>query len=137
MNSLARREHSQYELHLKLIKRFPDNKSDISPVLDVLSEEGLQSDERFSEAYVRFRGSKGYGPDRIEQELRQRGLSDFLISRAIDGCEYDWAHTLEEQCLKKFGNTQPDDLVMKAKYMRFLVYRGFSHEQVQQLLHGC
>ncbi len=49
MDLLARREHSRLELYQKLKqKKFEPNI--INTELDKLSDEGLQSDERFAEA---------------------------------------------------------------------------------------
>ena len=37
-----------------------------------LEEEGLINNKRFAEQYIYSRSQKGYGPFRIEQELKQR-----------------------------------------------------------------
>ena len=59
MDLLARREHSQRELRTKLERRFPPEQVD--ETLQTLAAEGLQSDSRFAEAYVRQRSQRGYG----------------------------------------------------------------------------
>ena len=61
MDYLARREQSFYELTQKLNKKFPESDSDLLvEVLDILKAENLQSDDRFTESYVRYRKSRGF-----------------------------------------------------------------------------
>ena len=70
---LARREHSRYELAMKLRQRKIEPEV-YEPVLDEYEEEGWLSDERFAEVYTRQRVELGYGPLRILGELQQRGI---------------------------------------------------------------
>ncbi len=127
MNLLARREHLREELAAKLYKRFGHHDS-IESVLDGLSNERLQSDERFVESYVNQRARKGYGPDRIRQELRQKGASAELVALAFEASEHDWVAGAREVRSKKFGLAAPADFKEKSKQLRFLQYRGFSGE---------
>ena len=71
---LARREHSRYELAIKLRQRkIPPDVFD--PVLDEYEREGWLDDDRFAEIYSRQRIEAGYGPLRILAELQQRGVN--------------------------------------------------------------
>ena len=79
MGLLARREHSARELSHKLKSRDYDEVS-IQAVIESLIDEGLQSDDRFAEQFTRSRVEKGYGPIRIRQELRERGIADSPIT---------------------------------------------------------
>ena len=129
MNLLARREHLRAELYQKLRKRFgAEAESEIDTELDRLTEENLLSDERFAESYIRQRSGKGYGPDRIRQELRQKGLDGGLLEIAMESAEVDWVAIATEVRLKKFGPAQPGDFKEKARQLRFLNYRGFGGE---------
>lgn len=129
MNLLARREHLRQELSLKLGKRFgADAAHEIAVVLDDLESEALLSDQRFTESYIRQRVGKGYGPDRIRQELRQKGVGGEVLDIALDAADVDWVARAAEVRLKKFGATPPPDFKEKARQMRFLNYRGFGGE---------
>lgn len=132
MDLLARREHSQRELRTKLERRFPPEQVD--ETLQTLAAEGLQSDSRFAEAFVRQRSQRGYGPLRIRQELRQRGISDELAAAAMDVVEVDWFATLAYVLERKYGGIPAADLKEKARRTRFLLYRGFSGDQIRELL---
>ena len=136
MDLLARREHSYYELLSKLEERFPDldRETLITPALDRLRQENLQSDSRFMESYVRFRRSKGHGPLKIEAELKQKGLASTEIRTFLYDEGIDWFEEARVQLLKKAGiheNLDSLDLKLKQKYHRLLQQRGFDHEHIK------
>ena len=130
---LARREHSRQELKRKLSRSCADGIL-IDELLDKLSEEGLQSDERFAESFVHHRLNKGQGPMKIRQELVQRGIEQRLISTYLESDLVDWLSLAEEVRVKKFGKDAPSDYQKKAKQSRFLYSRGFNSETINQLL---
>jgi regulatory protein len=105
----------------------------VHEVIDELRAKGLQSDERFTEAFVHGRIDRGYGPLRISQELKQRGVCDHLISQYLHGEEFDWWQRAAEIREKRFGETLPADYKDRAKQSRFLQSRGFSPEQIRHL----
>ena len=126
MNLLARREHLHEELLQKLLKRFGSTSlSDIQQALVALAEEGLQSDTRYIDSYIRQRSGRGYGPERLRQELRQKGVSGEQLQIALDGADVDWWNLARQCRLKKFGPEQPQDFKDRAKQLRYLQYRGF------------
>jgi regulatory protein len=132
MNLLARREHLRAELDAKLRKRF-GGEVELGPVLDQLTEDKLLSDERFIESYILHRCGKGYGPDRIQLDLQQKGAAGDLVSLALEECEMDWRQLARDVRLKKFGPEPPADFSEKSRQLRFLQYRGFGGECTSQL----
>lgn len=123
------------ELRRKLNRRFLDD-SMIDEQLSRLSKEGLQSDARFAESYLYQRTSRGYGPARLKAELRERGVSDEHIRHAMHTLSADWCEIASQVMQKKFGGGSPVDVNEKSKRLRFLQYRGFSHEHYQSLFRG-
>lgn len=133
MNLLARREHSLNELQRKLRSRFADEALVLS-ALQQLRAENLQSDERFAEDFVRQRVSRGYGPLRVRQELREKGLPDSVIAAAVEAVDCDWCALAATALRKKFGEAEAPDIRERARRVRFLQYRGFSTEHFRYLL---
>src|SRR5690606_2652334 len=85
---LARREHSRRELKRKLgAKGHPSDL--IDQVLEQLAREGLQSDQRFAEAYLHSRIQKGYGPVRLLHELAERGVDAGLAELCMQSLAPD------------------------------------------------
>ena len=131
MNLLARREHSQQELHRKLLNKGFEA-DDINSVLSVLSTQGLQSDERFVEAFINSRLQRGMGPVKIDVELQQRGVAEALVKDYLDDRDPQWTQSAIEVRHKRFGPSQPHDFKERARQMRFLQYRGFTLPQIQR-----
>jgi regulatory protein len=134
MNLLARREHSFQELISKLQQRFSEHPDLLMQELHNLTEEGLQSDLRMVEAFVRSRINKGQGPVKISAELRTRGISDTRIEQGILNAEVDWFELIEQVATRKFGDSRATDLREKGRRARFLQQRGFSFEQISKVL---
>lgn len=129
---LARRDHSRHELQRKLASKGWD-KQQIDAVLCELAADDLQNDERFLSGYIRYRRAAGYGPRRILAELAERGIHE-APEELLDENTAEWQATLGQVWRKKFKSELPRDLKTKAKQTRFLIYRGFSPEQVQNFL---
>ena len=130
---LANREHSRLELKRKLLaKDYALDEVDV--LLAALIEDGLQSDERYTEAYVRVRVSVGFGPLRINMELQRRGVSDSLINRYLHQNEAFWWDVLRGVWERKYSERPAEHPKEYARQARFLIQRGFDSAQVYKLL---
>lgn len=140
MDLLARREHSRAELADKLRRKYAEFEDRFPQVLDQLEQDNLLSDERFAEAYVRYRGDKGFGPLLIRQELRGKGVSADLLEACIDERAEHWLRQLQELVQKKqrlLGPEGPDIASarrMRQKLYRFCLSRGFSPQQIERTI---
>ncbi len=130
---LARREHSRKELAHKLARCCADAEV-IEALLMMLVNKGLQSDERFTESFVHHNINKGQGPNKIAQALRQRGIEQCLIEQYLTSEAIDWLSLAAAARVKKYGEAIPVGYKNKARQSRFLYSRGFSSEQISQLL---
>jgi len=112
----------------------------LAEVLEKLQTEGLVSDERFTEAFVRYRKNNGYGPMRIQAELRERGVSDKIQASYLDNSlnfgDAQWLEQAAQARCKRFGDALPKDYKEWARQARFLQYRGFTSDQSRQVLGG-
>ncbi|MFH6601349.1 recombination regulator RecX [Ectopseudomonas khazarica] len=136
MDLLARREHGRVELTRKLRKRGAPQEL-IEAALQRLSEEGLLSEARYLESFVAYRARAGYGPQRIREELGQRGLERGDIDQALRESAIDWFESLRETWQRKFAGQLPMDARERARQGRFLAYRGYSLDMIGRLLRGC
>ena len=130
MRLLTRREHSSLELKQKLAYKGFDSTL-VDTLIQDLRLEGLLSDERFAESYMRSRISRGYGPARIRQELRQRGTNDEIIEATVIDNDAQWFELARSVRQKKFGMDIPQNLKDKLKQQQFLQYRGFSQQHMK------
>lgn len=133
MDLLSRREHSVAELTGKLNARGFD-REDVERAVQELIADGLLSNDRFVESFVRGRMERGQGPLKIRFELRSRGIEAELIDHQLD--EYD-AEVWLEQALrvrkKRYGEGIPSDPKARLRQMRFLEQRGFGSEQIRRV----
>ena len=155
MDLLARREHSRYELLLKLTRRLGDNPELFEQEIGKLTDEGLQSDRRLAEAFIRARTNRGQGPVKIKVELRAKQVGDEIISIAFEECGVDFAALARSVAVKKFGDElgkvadiktldmetldmetldiKTLDMKTRARISRFMQQRGFSYDHISSI----
>ncbi|AMP16795.1 recombination regulator RecX [Collimonas pratensis] len=130
---LSAREHSRMELARKL-SRYAQEGDDIEALLDTLEAAKLLSQSRFSESLIHRRAHR-YGNSRILSELQSHGIdAESLVDIKADLASGEVARA-REVWRKKF-NRLPADAAERAKQMRFLLQRGFSHRAIQAAIKG-
>lgn len=130
---LAAREHSRTELLRKLVARGAEH-SVANSAIDALQEQGLVSDRRFAELFARSRANRGYGPQKVSAELKHRGVDPQIIAETVDGEEIDWLDVLREQKDRRVAARRITSYREWAGCARALQQRGFSGEDVRQVL---
>ena len=133
MRLLSQTEQTFAQLKKKLMaKGFePDQ---VLEVLQDLEAQNLLSDKRFTEQYLQFRTQKGFGPLRIIQELREKGVDENLLENVIDEISPDWFAIMQKALEKKFGHTPVLNFNDQAKRARFLEYRGFPSSLIRKVV---
>jgi len=67
----------------KKLKAYADENDDIQALLDDFKARGWLSDQRFTEQIIHARKAK-FGTAKIAHELREKGISDQLITDAVE-----------------------------------------------------
>lgn len=130
---LSRRDYSCLELYQKLIAKGFDIE-DIQSVLENLQKRGYQSDERFTEMFIRSRMASGDGPFKIKIALRGKGICDSLALTVMDKLNVDWFEQAKKIKTKRFGDqvvTEPKEL---AKQIRYLKGKGFYQDHINAVI---
>lgn len=130
---LSQREHSTKELQQKLTQKGYDADS-IQQVTRHLIELNYLNDARFAEVFCRNRAAKPYGKQRIQTELRMKGIDDETVKQVFQHTDIDWYELARELKSRKFGDTVAKDFKEKSKQTRYLLYRGFSYDEVKYAL---
>jgi regulatory protein len=90
------------------------------------------SEARIAEQHVaRARGR--YGPRRVLNDLKEKGLSADALARAAGQLKQSELESAFEVWRKRFGKP-PEDLKDRARQARFLAGRGFSSEVIRAVL---
>ena len=132
MNALSRREHSEKEIYLKFIN-LVDSKNNLLEEIIKLKEEGLISNQRYAEAYIRSRFHSGFGPVRIKYELGKKGVIETMIIKAFQETDLDWDDKLKSEFKKKYESNEVKNLNIN-KISKFLLYRGFDLEKISKFI---
>jgi regulatory protein len=119
---LARSEYTRASLALKLAPL--GSQEDIQHLLDELEACGLLSDLRFVESFIASREAR-YGPARLRQSLRAKGVDEELIALQVNTNREDEHTRARALWLRRFG-AQPSEAREYARQLRFLISRGFS-----------
>ena len=129
MDFLARREHTAKEILFKLKNRV-ESVELLKAEINKLEEEGLIDNKRFAEQYIYSRSLRGYGPLRIEQELKQRGVNEDVSHPLMN--DIDWTAFAIEVLKKKTAGIFPDETKQILKIKKFMNYRGFNFNQIEE-----
>ncbi|CEG57334.1 recombination regulator RecX [Legionella fallonii] len=130
---LTRREHGALELCDKLEQKGFSQK-EAKNALEACQRLGLQSDSRFVENYTNSRLRQGYGPLKISQELKIKGLDKELILEKLEQEKDNWlAHAVKVWEKKSRGKKDLSFDEMQ-KLQTFLLYRGFTMDIIAQVV---
>lgn len=132
LDILSRREHSVLELKQKLQEKF-DTEYDIKETISRLKKNNLLNDYRFSESYVVFRKRKGFGPIKISNELKSKGVAEVIIFEVLDN-EGGWDEAANRAFSKRFKDGPSTDTKILLKQKNFLYNRGFDFKEIESVL---
>ena len=128
---LTRKEYSKAELIEKLAL-YADNRDEVLNLVDELSKENYQSDQRVAEIMLSSQKRKGKGPNQIKMKLKNKKIDASLIADELK--ETDWIQQAYELKVKKYGTEVSKDPKIKAKQIRFLMYRGFEMDAIIKVI---
>ncbi|MEW6685752.1 MAG: RecX family transcriptional regulator [Candidatus Edwardsbacteria bacterium] len=137
LNLLSIRPRTKKELEQRL-KRKEFETEIISKVISRLEEVGLIDDEKFARLWTESRlASKPMGPNRLKEELWQKGISPEIIEESLKEFtnkdeQIGIAKELVKRKTRQYVSLSPE--VMKRRLMGFLSRRGFSYEIIKEVL---
>jgi len=130
---LARREYSEKELAHKL-SAYAEESDDIPALLEDFKQRGWLSEARYTEQIVHARKSR-FGSVRVAHELREHGVAEELIEKAMDELKDSELSNARAVWQKKFGEA-PKNREAWAKQARFLQGRGFGFDVIKKVLNA-
>src|SRR4029077_14456163 len=104
-------------------------KKEVEELISRLIEEGYLNEERFATLFASGKlRIKGWGKQKIRFELRQRGISEFCITKALKSLdESEYITGFSRQAAKKWHLLQSERsiFVKKNKWQQYLQQKGF------------
>ncbi len=130
-NIIGSRALSKKELTRRLVRKGAEE-ADAEAAADWLEEIGAVNDAGYAASVVRHYGGKGYGPARIREELRRRGVDRELWDEALKELP-DQQEILDELIQKKCRGDLSDRKELK-RVSDSLLRRGFGWGEVKDAL---
>ena len=124
---LTRREYSKADLIEKL-GLYAMDRDEVLKLVDELARENYQSDQRVAEIMLSSQKRKGKGPNRIKLALKSKKIDASLIQEELK--ETDWNEQAYQLKVKRYGTQVEKEPKLKAKQIRFLMYRGFEMDAI-------
>ena len=114
-------------------------KSEHDEIIASLIEDDYLNEERFAKAFVggKFR-MKDWGRKKIYYGLKEKGVSDYLIKRAMKEIDEDsYRKTLQDLAEKKYESLKGEQyLVRKKKTIDYLLQKGYEPELVTGIVNS-
>lgn len=132
MRMLSLRAHSKYEMTVKLSAKF--SKDAAKAAVNRLENAGLLDDERFAlllaqELYER----KGYAPQRILFELKNRGITGNYAENAVNALDIDKEISII-RVIEKCGINENSTIKEKNRVIRRLINMGYSFSDISKYI---
>ena len=127
-NMIGSRALSKRELTRRLIRKGNDE-SDAQAAADWLEDIGAVDDAGYAAALARHYGGKGYGPARVREELRRRGVDRSLWDGALE--EMPEAAEILDGLIRKKCRGELSDPKEKKRVSDGLLRRGFAWSDIR------
>ncbi|HEY8733432.1 MAG TPA: regulatory protein RecX [Puia sp.] len=126
------RSHAEVKEKLYSLGLF---RREVDELISRLIEEDYLNEERFARQFASGKSRiKGWGKLKIRNELKQKGISEFCIVKAlnaIDNKEYtDGFKKLADKKWLALRN-EKNNFVRRNKWQQFLLQRGFEHAMIK------
>ena len=131
----SRREYCTSDVFAKALKGLDGDREAAIKVVEKLVEEKYVDDRRYAEAYAREKSSiSGWGQTKIKYMLSAKGISKEIILHAMTEIDAAKADLRLEKLIENKYRTLKDDPQWKMKLLRFALGRGYSYEQINDII---
>ena len=107
-------------------------------IISKLIEDDYLNEERFAMQFAggKFR-MKQWGRQKIKYALKEKGVSDYCIKKAMKQVDEEYAATLQKLAAKKYALLKSEQyLVRKKKTIDYLLRKGFEPDLVYRAVEG-
>lgn len=131
----AKAEYCRADVYRKVLKALDGDAVEAARLADSLVEERYVDDARYAAAFAREKASlQGWGPLKIRFQLRSKGISDEVITAALEEVEPARAADKLERLLSNKARTLQGDPQFRLKLIKFGLSRGYEYDAVEEAL---
>ena len=131
----SRREYCRKDVMKKVMTALDGDVAKAEEVVAKLVEERYVDDLRYATAFARDKASiAGWGEAKIRYMLSSKGIDRELIAQALDEVDGKRAETRLEKLMENKVRSLKDDPQRRLKLLRFGLGRGYSYDQVTEMI---
>lgn len=131
----SRREYCTSDVLKKAEKALEGDRDKAMQVLQALVADKYVDDLRYCEAYAREKSSiSGWGEVKIRYMLSAKGISRDIISQALTQIDSQRAESRLVKLMENKYRALKDEPQWKIKLLRFGLGRGYSYDEVNEVL---
>ena len=128
----ARMEYCVSDIRRKALKAMEGDAEAAARIVDALVRDRFVDDRRYAAAFAREKSSlQGWGPVKIRFQLRGKGLSDEIISEALQEVDPEKAASKLDKLAADKYRLLKDDPQGKLKLLKALLSRGYGYDEVE------
>ena len=128
----AKREYCTADIRRKALERLEWDAAAAEAVVAALASEGYVDDARYAAAFAREKSSlQGWGPVKIRFQLRGKGISDEIITEALQEVDPEKAASKLNRLAAEKYRLLKDDPQCRLKLLKALLSRGYNYDEVE------
>lgn len=128
--------HSEIEQKMRDFLLIPEAKDEI---FLYLIKENYLNEERFTRSYIRGKFYiKNWGRNKIKMNLKQKGITEKLISKCMDEIDADDYEKTVNKIYQDYFSRQKGlkEYQKKSKTIKYLISKGFEYEVVLDVINN-
>jgi regulatory protein len=128
--------HSEIEQKMRDFLLIPEAKDEI---FLYLIKENYLNEERFTRSYIRGKFYiKNWGRNKIKMNLKQKGITEKLISKCMDEIDADDYEKTVNKIYQDYFSKQKGlkEYQKKSKTIKYLMSKGFEYEVVLDVINN-
>ena len=131
----SRRECCSSDIYKKALKALDGDAGKASAILESLKADKDGDDFRYASAYIREKSAiSGWGMTKISYMLAAKGIDRAVISEASKDADPAASSRKLEAVLRNKYKSLSDDPAAKLKLLRFALGRGYSYDEVREVV---
>ena len=128
----ARMESCTFDVRRKALKAMEGDADAADRIVSSLVKDRFVDDRRYAAAFAREKSSlQGWGPVKIRFQLRGKGISDEIISEALQEVDPEKAVSKLDKLAADKYRLLKDDPQCKLKLLKALLSRGYGYDEVE------
>ena len=131
----SRREYCRSDIMKKVVMALDGNREEAVCLIDRLVSDKYIDDSRYASAYARDKASiVGWGPVKIRYMLLSKGISEDIISAALEDIDGGRASSKLHKLLEAKARSLKNDPQKGLKLKRFALSRGYNYDEAAKMV---